>query len=228
MANAMLPRCTGICAACAHSSPSPSNTAQEKSRRSLIFGDSAERRSTAPISSHRPARRLANTDNWTGFIPPSPQMRPSLPQGPPGRTASTPASRANAGLACRQRIAPPGHGGYYRPSPAAHIAAFFRFWGRATVFTLLTFTLCKLSNAMSNHYLMPTYNRQPILFTRGEGCWLFDDAGNRYLDGIAGIAVCNLGHCHPAVTRTLSEQAATLVHTSNLYRIGPQEQLAAL
>lgn len=81
---------------------------------------------------------------------------------------------------------------------------------------------------MSNHYLMPTYNRQPILFTRGEGCWLFDDAGNRYLDGIAGIAVCNLGHCHPAVTRTLSEQAATLVHTSNLYRIGPQEQLATL
>jgi acetylornithine aminotransferase len=81
---------------------------------------------------------------------------------------------------------------------------------------------------MSNHYLMPTYNRQPILFTRGEGCWLFDDAGNRYLDGIAGIAVCNLGHCHPAVTRTLCEQAATLVHTSNLYRIGPQEKLATL
>ena len=81
---------------------------------------------------------------------------------------------------------------------------------------------------MSNHYLMPTYNRQPILFTRGEGCWLFDDAGNRYLDGIAGIAVCNLGHCHPAVTRTLCEQAATLVHTSNLYRFGPQEKLATL
>lgn len=81
---------------------------------------------------------------------------------------------------------------------------------------------------MSNHYLMPTYNRQPILFTRGEGCWLFDDAGNRYLDGIAGIAVCNLGHCHPAVTRTLCEQAATLVHTSNLYRVGPQEKLATL
>ena len=81
---------------------------------------------------------------------------------------------------------------------------------------------------MSNHYLMPTYNRQPILFTRGEGCWLFDDAGNRHLDGTAGIAVCNLGHCHPAVTRTLCEQAATLVHTSNLYRVGPQEKLATL
>lgn len=81
---------------------------------------------------------------------------------------------------------------------------------------------------MSDNFLMPTYNRQPILFTRGEGCWLYDDADNAYLDGIAGIAVCNLGHCHPEITRAISEQAATLVHTSNLYRIGAQEQLSAL
>ncbi len=79
---------------------------------------------------------------------------------------------------------------------------------------------------MTDKYLMPTYNRQPIGFSRGEGCWLYDAEDNAYLDGIAGIAVCNLGHCHPAVTRAISEQAARLVHTSNLYQIGAQQQLA--
>lgn len=79
---------------------------------------------------------------------------------------------------------------------------------------------------MSDTFLVPTYNRQPIQFERGEGCWLYDDADNAWLDAIAGIAVCNLGHCHPAVTRALTEQANKLVHTSNLYHIGPQEQLA--
>ena len=81
---------------------------------------------------------------------------------------------------------------------------------------------------MSDKHLMPTYARQPVTFVSGEGCWLTDERGKRYLDGVAGIAVCNLGHCHPAVTRTLSEQAATLIHTSNLYRIPVQEQLADL
>lgn len=78
----------------------------------------------------------------------------------------------------------------------------------------------------SDQYLMPTYARQPVMFSRGEGCWLYDDAGNRWLDGVAGIAVCNLGHCHPAVTAAISRQAATLVHTSNLYRVEQQEVLA--
>ena len=77
-----------------------------------------------------------------------------------------------------------------------------------------------------DQYLMPTYARQPVMFSRGEGCWLFDDAGNRWLDGVAGIAVCNLGHCHPAVTAAIAQQAATLVHTSNLYRVERQEALA--
>ena len=81
---------------------------------------------------------------------------------------------------------------------------------------------------MSDKHLMPTYARQPVTFVSGEGCWLTDERGQRYLDGVAGIAVTNLGHCHPAVTRTLSEQAATLIHTSNLYRIPAQEQLADL
>jgi acetylornithine aminotransferase len=77
-----------------------------------------------------------------------------------------------------------------------------------------------------DQYLMPTYARQPVMFSRGDGCWLFDDEGNRWLDGVAGIAVCNLGHCHPAVTAAIAHQAATLVHTSNLYRVERQEALA--
>ncbi|MCU5788720.1 acetylornithine transaminase, partial [Alloalcanivorax marinus] len=79
---------------------------------------------------------------------------------------------------------------------------------------------------MSEQFLIPTYARQPVAFERGEGVWLYDQAGNRYLDAVAGVAVCNLGHAHPAVTRALSEQAARLVHTSNLYRIPAQEALA--
>ncbi len=74
--------------------------------------------------------------------------------------------------------------------------------------------------------IMPTYARLPVAFTRGEGAWLWDRSGKRYLDAISGIAVCNLGHAHPALTRILCEQASKLWHTSNLYRIEPQEALA--
>ena len=73
--------------------------------------------------------------------------------------------------------------------------------------------------------LMNTYNRLPVTFTRGEGVWLFDDQQRKYLDAIAGIAVCGLGHAHPAVTRALCDQAGKLVHTSNLYGIGNQQKL---
>ena len=79
---------------------------------------------------------------------------------------------------------------------------------------------------MSHQYLIPTYARQPVAFVRGEGVWLFDENGDKYMDAISGIGVCNLGHCHPAVSRTLSEQAGQLMHTSNLYRIPAQESLA--
>lgn len=79
---------------------------------------------------------------------------------------------------------------------------------------------------MAGEHLMPTYARQPVAFASGEGCWLTDDAGHRYLDAIAGIAVCNLGHAHPAVTRAITRQAATLLHTSNVYRIPLQEAAA--
>jgi acetylornithine aminotransferase len=74
--------------------------------------------------------------------------------------------------------------------------------------------------------LMQTYARLPVTFSHGEGVYLYDSEGNRYLDGISGIAVNGLGHAHPAVTAAIREQADKLVHTSNLYRIEAQEQLA--
>jgi acetylornithine/N-succinyldiaminopimelate aminotransferase len=73
--------------------------------------------------------------------------------------------------------------------------------------------------------LMATYNRLPVTFARGEGVWLWDTGGKRYFDALSGIGVCGLGHAHPAVQQALCEQAASLVHTSNLYRIGAQEIL---
>jgi len=73
--------------------------------------------------------------------------------------------------------------------------------------------------------LLPTYARKAISFTHGEGAWLWDEQGERYLDALSGIAVCGLGHAHPAVATALSEQAQKLVHTSNIYRIQKQEQL---
>jgi len=73
---------------------------------------------------------------------------------------------------------------------------------------------------------MSTYNRLPVQFERGEGVWLWDSEHRQYLDALAGIAVCGLGHAHPAVTRAVCEQAGRLIHTSNLYGIGLQERLA--
>ena len=75
-------------------------------------------------------------------------------------------------------------------------------------------------------YLMSTYARLPITFERGKGPWLWDTQGQRYLDALSGIGVCNLGHSHPAVTKAICEQASRLSHTSNLYGIDAQSQLA--
>lgn len=77
-----------------------------------------------------------------------------------------------------------------------------------------------------NGQVMPTYARNPVTFERGEGAWLWCTAGRRYFDALAGIAVCNLGHAHPAVASAVCEQAGRLVHTSNLYGIRLQEELA--
>src|SRR5690554_3001573 len=74
--------------------------------------------------------------------------------------------------------------------------------------------------------LMNTYSRLPVEFTHGEGVWLYDTAGNAWLDALSGIAVCGLGHAHPALTKAISEQAGRLLHTSNIYHIGAQRQLA--
>lgn len=73
---------------------------------------------------------------------------------------------------------------------------------------------------------MNTYKRLPVAFARGEGSWLWDTQGKRYLDALAGIAVCGLGHSHPRLVKALCDQAAALIHTSNLYEITRQEQLA--
>lgn len=73
---------------------------------------------------------------------------------------------------------------------------------------------------------MNTYARLPVQFDKGEGVWLWDTEGNRYFDALGGIAVCGLGHAHPAVTAAICEQAAKLVHTSNLYGIPNQTELA--
>ena len=75
--------------------------------------------------------------------------------------------------------------------------------------------------------LMTTYTRLPVSFDRGEGAWLWDSVGKKYLDAVSGVAVCGLGHAHPAVTKALCEQAGRLVHTSNLYGITRQQELGA-
>lgn len=76
-------------------------------------------------------------------------------------------------------------------------------------------------------HLLNVYARQQVAFTHGEGVWLFDETGKRYLDALAGIAVSTLGHNHPRLTQAIAEQAACVLHTSNLYRIPAQEELAA-
>lgn len=78
---------------------------------------------------------------------------------------------------------------------------------------------------MTSH-IMPTYARQSVTFSRGEGAWLWDNEGRRYLDAVAGIAVCSLGHAHPAVHEAVCRQSKTLLHTSNLYGVELQAQLA--
>ena len=75
-------------------------------------------------------------------------------------------------------------------------------------------------------YLMATYARLPVQFERGEGVWLWDTEGRQYLDALSGIAVCALGYNHPGVAQAIADQARRLVHTSNLYGITLQEQLA--
>jgi predicted acetylornithine/succinylornithine family transaminase len=78
-----------------------------------------------------------------------------------------------------------------------------------------------------DEHLMRTYSRMPALFVQGAGCSLWDNRGNEYLDMLAGIAVCQLGHCHAAVVSAITRQSQQLIHTSNLLLTAPQAQLAA-
>ena len=77
------------------------------------------------------------------------------------------------------------------------------------------------------HKLLPTYARQDVTFVDGDGAWLVDDTGKRYLDLFAGIAVVGLGHCHPAPLEAAQAQLEKLWHTSNLYWTEPMLALAA-
>jgi acetylornithine aminotransferase len=79
---------------------------------------------------------------------------------------------------------------------------------------------------MTSNALMNNYGSRALTLVRGEGAYLWDDQGRRYLDALAGIAVCGLGHAHPAVTAAINEQASRLLHCSNLYNIPVQEHLA--
>lgn len=88
------------------------------------------------------------------------------------------------------------------------------------------FLLYRIGRIATMTYLMNTYRRLPLRFERGEGAWLFDTDGKRYLDGIAGVAVNGLGHAHPQLVEAICKQSKKLIHTSNLYEIPEQERLA--
>jgi predicted acetylornithine/succinylornithine family transaminase len=87
-------------------------------------------------------------------------------------------------------------------------------------------TLAELQQLEQQH-VIGTYVRNPVQFVRGEGCRLYDDDGNEYLDFLAGISVLNVGHCHPQVVKAVREQAARLTHVTNLYYTEPAMRLSA-
>jgi acetylornithine/N-succinyldiaminopimelate aminotransferase len=82
--------------------------------------------------------------------------------------------------------------------------------------------------ALSEQYVANTYSRYPVLLVRGKGTRVWDLEGEEYLDFVSGLAVCNLGHCHPRVVKAIQDQAEKLIHISNFYYIEPQIQLASL
>jgi predicted acetylornithine/succinylornithine family transaminase len=82
--------------------------------------------------------------------------------------------------------------------------------------------------ALAEDGLIKTYNRLPVAFVKGEGTRLWDTEGREYLDFIGGLGACGLGHCHPKVVEAIQRQAATIIHTSNLFHISPQAKLAKL
>ena len=81
---------------------------------------------------------------------------------------------------------------------------------------------------LEHEYYMPTFKRIPVTLVKGEGAKVWDESGKEYLDFVSGIAVNSLGHCHPVVVKAITEQANTLMHTSNIYYTTPQIKLAEL
>jgi acetylornithine/N-succinyldiaminopimelate aminotransferase len=79
---------------------------------------------------------------------------------------------------------------------------------------------------MGDKALMNTYGEKAMTLVSGEGAWLYDEKGNKYLDALSGIAVCGLGHSHPEISKVISDQAAELIHCSNFFAIPSQQQLA--
>lgn len=79
---------------------------------------------------------------------------------------------------------------------------------------------------LEKKFIITTYAREEVIFTKGKGVYLYDQQGNKYLDFLAGISVCSLGHCHPKVVSAIRDQARKLIHTSNLYYTIPQIRLA--
>lgn len=82
--------------------------------------------------------------------------------------------------------------------------------------------------ALADENIMNTYRRVPIALVKGEGARLWDANGKEYLDFVAGIAVCNLGHSHPNVVKAIKKQAKNLMHVSNLYYTRPQGEVASI
>src|SRR5687768_16501197 len=80
--------------------------------------------------------------------------------------------------------------------------------------------------ALTDKYVAKTYARIPIALVKGRGCKVWDADGKEYLDFLSGIAVNSLGHCHPAIVKAIQEQSRKLLHSSNLYHIQPQSELA--
>src|SRR3984893_17696190 len=78
----------------------------------------------------------------------------------------------------------------------------------------------------AHQFLMPTYKRQPMVFTHGRGCYVYDSRGKQYLDFLGGIAVNALGHAHPRIVKVIRREAARAIHLSNLYHNAYQGPLA--
>src|SRR5580765_2541600 len=91
----------------------------------------------------------------------------------------------------------------------------------------MSITLPTDVRALESQHVLQVYRRQPVVFVRGEGMHLIDETGRRYLDFVSGIGVASLGHAHKGLADALADQAATLIHTSNLYFHPLQGELAA-